>query len=112
MSHHNHHSDPPELHVHITPRRTYYLVFAALLVLTALTTGIAYIDLGQANVFVALLIAFVKAVLVVLFFMHVLHATRLTKAFVLAGLFWLLIMMGLTMNDYLTRGWMLTSKPW
>lgn len=97
--------------VHITPRRTYYLVFAALMILTATTTGVAFIDMGPFNVVVALVIAFIKATLVVLFFMHVLHVTHLTKVFVVAGIVWLAILIALTLNDYLTRGWEPISRP-
>ncbi len=100
------------LTIHITPRKVYYRVFFGLIALTALTTAISFIDLGVFNIFVALLIAGVKAVLVILFFMHVLHTANLTKMFVVGGIFWLLILMVLTMNDYLTRGWMPPSKPW
>jgi caa(3)-type oxidase, subunit IV len=97
--------------VHITPRRTYYLVFAVLMILTATTTGVAFIDMGPFNVVVALFIASIKAVLVVLFFMHVLHVTNLTKVFVAAGIVWLAILIALTLNDYLTRGWDPISRP-
>jgi len=105
-------SHEPELHVHITPVRTYLVVFFTLIGLTALTTGVAFIDLGAFNTVVALVIAFTKATLVVLFFMHVIHVNNVTKGFVIGGLVWLLILIALTMNDYATRGWMMNSKPW
>jgi cytochrome c oxidase subunit IV len=90
---------------HIIPRRTYYLVFAALMIGTWLTVQAAYVDLGPFNAYIALTIAVIKATLVVLFFMHVRYATRLTKLTVIAGFFWLGIMIVLTLSDYLTRGW-------
>lgn len=104
-----HESQP---HVHITPIRTYLMVFFALIGLTALTTGVAFIDLGALNIVVALAIAFTKATLVVLFFMHVIHVNKVTKGFVIGGLVWLAILIALTMNDYATRSWMMNSKPW
>jgi cytochrome c oxidase subunit 4 len=90
---------------HIVPTRIYYGIFAILMVCTAITVGVAYVDLGALNTVVALSIAVVKAVLVVLFFMHVKYSTRLTWAVVVGSVFWLGIMLVLTMGDYLTRGW-------
>ncbi len=90
---------------HTSPR-TYFLVFLALLVLLATTIGAAFMDLGWFNPVLALLIAGVKAALVILFFMHVRFGSRLTKFFVVLGLLWLLILIGLTLSDYLTRIWL------
>jgi cytochrome c oxidase subunit 4 len=84
--------------------KTYSLVFAALLVLTALTTGVAFIDLGgHFNGVVALAIAAGKAVLVALYFMHLRHGSRLSWIFAGAGFFWLVILITLTLSDALTR---------
>jgi cytochrome c oxidase subunit IV len=84
--------------------RTYALVFLALLVLTGLTTAIAFLDLGGSiNTMVALAIAVGKALLVILYFMHVRYSDRLTWVFTAAGFFWLLILIGGTMDDVLTR---------
>ena len=84
----------------------YLAVFVALLVLTALTTGVAFIDLGGiGNVAVALTIAVIKAVLVALYFMHLHYSSRLTMVFAAAGIFWLGIMIVLTLSDYLSRDW-------
>jgi cytochrome c oxidase subunit 4 len=91
---------------HVTPVSTYVAVFAALLVLTGLTYGVATQDLGWMNTPVALGVALVKASLVVVYFMGVRYNTPLTKVVVVAGFFWLMIMFGLTMNDYLTRDWL------
>jgi cytochrome c oxidase subunit 4 len=91
---------------HVVPVRVYLAVFAALLVLTAVTTAAAFYDLGPLGNVVALGIAGLKATLVVLFFMHVRYGTRLIPVVVLAGLFWLAIMIALSLTDYLTRGWL------
>jgi cytochrome c oxidase subunit 4 len=90
---------------HIVPRQTYYTIYVILLVCTYLTWQIAYFDLGALNTVAALVIAVFKTVLVVLFFMHVKYSTRLTWVFVISGVFWLAILLTLTMSDYLTRGW-------
>jgi cytochrome c oxidase subunit 4 len=91
---------------HIVSRRIYLLVCAILLVLTLLTWRLALIDLGRWNVVAALTIAFCKATLVALFFMHVRYSPRRTQLVVVAGMFWLAIMIVLTMSDYLTRHWL------
>jgi len=88
---------------HVTPVRTYLAVFAALLVLTLVTWGVAQVDLGWANDAVALTIAVTKALLVLWFFMHLRYSTRMTVLTALAGFFWLGILIFLTLNDYLTR---------
>jgi cytochrome c oxidase subunit 4 len=90
---------------HILPKRVYYTVFLILMLCTYLTVQIAFLDLGRINIVAALVIAVFKATLVVLFFMHVKYSTRLTWVVVLGSIFWLGIMMALTMGDYLTRGW-------
>jgi cytochrome c oxidase subunit 4 len=92
--------------VHIVPLRVYLAVFAALLLLTAVTTAAAFYDLGPLGNVVALGIAGLKATLVVLYFMHVRYGTRLIPFVVTAGLFWLVILIGLSLTDYLTRGWL------
>ena len=90
---------------HVAPKSMYYAVFAALIVGTALTVAAAFVDMGALNNVVMLAIAVAKATLVVLFFMHVRWGTRLTWVIAASGFFWLLILFGLTMQDYLTRGW-------
>ncbi len=92
--------------VHVVPVRTYLLVFAALLLLTATTTSVAFVDLGPFNNFAALGIAGVKAALVVLYFMHVRYGTRITPLVLAASAFWLLLLIGLSLADYATRGWL------
>lgn len=86
--------------------RTYVFVFLALMVGTALTVAAAFMELGTANDVVALTIAVTKAVLVVLFFMHVRHSARMTKLSIVAGFLWLAILIGLTLSDYLSRGFL------
>lgn len=96
---------------HVVPRKAYFAVFAVLVVLTALTTGVAFIDLGPWNTVVALAIAFTKATLVVLIFMHVKYSPRLTQIVVAGGLFWLAILLALTLSDFYTRGWLVVLGP-
>ena len=89
--------------VHVVPRKTYFAVAAALMVLLVLTYAAAQIDLGPFNIVVALAIAFTKAVLVVLFFMEVKWSSRLTWVVAAAGLMWLALLIGGTLDDFLTR---------
>jgi len=84
----------------------YFGIWAALLVGTYITYRVAFIDLGSFNPVVALGIASIKATLVALFFMHVWHASeKLTRLVIVAVLFFLLLLLGLTMTDYATRLW-------
>lgn len=102
---------------HIISTRIYLRVFAALLVLTAITVAVGFYDLGggrlhYANAVVAITIAVTKATLVVLYFMHVRYGSRMTWVFVGAGVFWLLILILLTLTDVLTRHWIPALPPW
>jgi cytochrome c oxidase subunit IV len=90
---------------HVAPISLYLGIFGALMVGTVLTVVVAKFDLGPLNNIVMLTIACTKALLVVLFFMHVRWGTRLTWVVAASGFFWLLILFGLTMTDYMTRGW-------
>ena len=90
---------------HILPKRVYYTIFAILMFCTYLTVQIAFFDLGALNTIAALGIACFKATIVILFFMHVKYSTRLTWAVVLGSVFWLGILLALTLSDYLTRVW-------
>ncbi len=94
---------------HVAPTSLYLTIFAALLIGTGLTVLVAFFDLGFMNNVVMLTIACAKAVLVILYFMHVRWSSRLTWVVVASGFFWLLIMFSITMSDYLTRGWMYGS---
>jgi cytochrome c oxidase subunit 4 len=91
------------------PVRTNVVVFVILLVLLFATVGAAYLPLGPWHFPVAMTIAVTKAVLIVLFFMHLLHSHRLTLVVSLAAFLWLGIMIALTLSDYLSRyprGWL------
>lgn len=91
---------------HESSVRTYLLVFAALLILLAFTVGAAYLDLGIWSIVLAMTIATVKALLVILYFMHARYSTRLIWLFAGLGFAWLGIMIVLTLSDYLSRGWL------
>jgi cytochrome c oxidase subunit 4 len=91
---------------HVSSVRTYVLIFLALMVGTALTVWAAFQDLGPFNNVVMLTIAIVKATLVVMYFMHVRHSSRLSTMTILTGIFFLLILFSLTLADYATRGWL------
>jgi cytochrome c oxidase subunit 4 len=97
---------------HIEPTKTYVTVFVTLIGLTLLTTGVAFIDLGAFNTVVALAIAFCKMLLVILFFMHVRHSSGLVRITVIAGFFWLALLIGLTLTDYHTRTWTSPPQAW
>ncbi len=89
--------------------RTFILIWAALLILTGTTVGVSYLELGPFNPVVALVIATCKALLVILFFMEIRYSSKITIVVVVAGFFWLGILLLLTMSDYITRVW--TTYP-
>jgi cytochrome c oxidase subunit 4 len=89
---------------HAAGPRTYFLVFATLLVLTASTVLVASVPLGPFHTLVAVLIAFAKATLIVLFFMHGLESGRLVQLVLLGALLWLGILFAFTLADYWSRG--------
>jgi cytochrome c oxidase subunit 4 len=90
---------------HVSPLRIYFLIFGSLMVLTTVTVIVAFVNLGALNFPVALAIAIVKATLVVLFFMHLKYSSKLTKLVCASAFFFLIILFGLTLSDYLSRGW-------
>ncbi len=90
---------------HILPIGIYWGVFTALVVGTILTVVTARVDLGHMNVVVALVIACVKALLVILFFMHVKYSSKMVWLFASAGFFWFLLMIAFTMQDFVSRSW-------
>ena len=90
----------------VTGIPTYLIIFGALMILTATTVWAAFQHLGEFNDLVAMAIAITKACLVVLFFMQVRHASRLVKLTVFAGFVWLVILFGITLTDYFTRGFL------
>jgi cytochrome c oxidase subunit 4 len=91
---------------HVDSVKTYALIWIALLALTGLTTGVAFIDLGPLSVVVALTIAVVKMMLVALFFMHLRHSGKLTHLAMAGTMLWLGIMVAFTLADVWTRGWL------
>jgi cytochrome c oxidase subunit 4 len=89
---------------HIASTSLYVTIFLALMVLTGGTVAVTYVDLGQANLFVAMGIAIFKATLVVLYFMHVRWSPKLVQVTVVTSMAFLAILAAFTFNDYLTRG--------
>jgi len=91
---------------HVMSSKFYYTIWIALLCLTVITAAVSFVDLGPLNVVVALVIATVKALLVVLFFMHVKYTSeKLTKIVIVSAIFWLFLLLALSMADYATRLW-------
>jgi len=88
-----------------TSARTYYAAFAALLVLLVLTVAAAQFQLGVLAAPVAFTIAMVKAVIIAAFFMHLKGGQRLTQLVAAGSLLWLVLLVGLTITDYVTRNW-------
>lgn len=105
MVEHASHPVPEHHKHHIVPPRTYALIFGALLLGTALTVGASYIDMGPWNPIIALAIACTKAVLVILFFMHIAYSSRVTMLTVAAGFFTFLVLVSMTLTDYMSRAW-------
>lgn len=100
-----HPSEPTHHEHHIVSPKLYLAIGGALIVLTAATTAISYVELGVFNAVVALAIACMKATLVVLFFMHIKYSSKLTKLTVAAGFFTFLVLITMTMTDYISRAW-------
>jgi cytochrome c oxidase subunit 4 len=90
---------------HVTSVRTYVTIYLILMALLVLTVGLAFAPLGGFEAVPAYLIAAAKAILVVLFFMEVRVQSRLTWLIACIGFVWLGVMIVLSMNDYVTRGW-------
>ena len=88
---------------HQAPLTAYFVVFFLLMVLTVVTVWVSRVDLGAWNTGVAMIIAVVKATVVILWFMHVIHSPRLTWIVVIASFLWLAVLFVLTFSDYLTR---------
>lgn len=91
---------------HIIGLPTYFAIYVILLVLLGATVGAYYVNLGFISLGLGILIAVVKAVLIIMYFMHVRFSSRLVWIFAIAGFIWLLILIGFTLSDYLTRGWL------
>ena len=95
----------PEDEQHIVSPKVYFVIFLCLLLGTALTVVASLIEMGPWNPVVALAIACVKATLVVLFFMHIKYSSKLMKLTVGAGVFTFLILVGMSLADYMSRAW-------
>lgn len=96
----------PTHHAHtIVSPKVYAMVFGALLVFTALTVFASGVELGIFNAVVALAIAVIKGTLVVLFFMHIRYSSRLVMLTICSGIFTFLVLISLTMTDYISRAW-------
>ncbi len=89
----------------VVSRKTYLFTFGTLLSLTLLTTLLGFLDMGPFNTVVALAIAAMKAALIAVFFMHLLKEATLVRVVVTAGVLWFLILISLTMSDYISRSW-------
>lgn len=98
-------NNPEHVEHHLVTPFQYSLVFGTLLVFTGITVGAAYVELGVFNPIVALAIASFKAVVVILFFMHVKYQSRLVKLTVAAGFFTFLVLITMTLTDYMSRAW-------
>ncbi|HXP07937.1 MAG TPA: cytochrome C oxidase subunit IV family protein [Acidobacteriaceae bacterium] len=96
---------PTEQEHHVVGPKTYGLILGALLVLTAITTAAAYVDMGVLNPIVALAIACLKAVLVILFFMHIRYSSKLMMLTVGSGFFTFIVLITMTLSDYISRNW-------
>jgi cytochrome c oxidase subunit 4 len=98
-------TNPEHSEHHIVTPLQYIYVFVTLLVGTAITVGAAYVDLGVLNPIVALGIACTKAAIVILFFMHAAYQSRLIKITIASGFFIFLVLIAMTLTDYLSRSW-------
>lgn len=99
-------TNPEHAEHHIVTPLQYCFVFGALLIGTAITVGAAFVDLpGVLNPVIALAIACTKAVIVILFFMHVKYQSRLVKLTVGAGFFTFIVLITMTLLDYMSRAW-------
>jgi cytochrome c oxidase subunit IV len=110
MAIHAEHAEHSEQAHHVVHPRVYLIVFGILMVFLVLTVGASFVDLNQyvpipgLNIIVMLLIASIKATLVVLYFMHVKDGTNLTRLWAATGFVWFLILF-VTIMDYFTRNW-------
>jgi cytochrome c oxidase subunit 4 len=98
-------TNPEHADHHIVGPKTYGIIFVTLLTFTGITVAAAFVNLGILNPIVALAIASTKAVIVILFFMHVFYQSKLIKMTVAAGFFTFLILITMTLSDYISRAW-------
>ncbi len=98
-------NNPEHSEHHIIGPKIYTIVYVSLLILTLVTVKAAFIDLGVFNPILAVAIACLKATVVILFFMHVFYQSKLIKLTVASGFFTFLILVSLTLSDYISRAW-------
>ena len=98
-------TNPEHADHHIVTPVTYSIIFGTLLAFTGLTVGAAFVDLGILNPIIAIGIASVKATIVILFFMHVYYQSKLVKMTIVAGFFTFLVLITMTLTDYMSRAW-------
>ena len=98
-------TNPEHAEHHIVGPKTYAIIFVTLLTFTGITVAAAFVNLGILNPIVALAIASTKAVIVILFFMHVFYQSKLIKMTVAAGFFTFLVLITMTLSDYISRAW-------
>lgn len=96
---------------HVSPVSLYVTIFLALMVLTGVTVAAAFVSLGAFNFPVAMLIAGFKASLVVWYFMHMKYQSHLTKLSLATGLFFLVILLGMSLIDYTSRNFQGLPTP-
>lgn len=99
-------------HEHVVGLKVYFTIITILMVLTAITVWAAFQDFGFLNNVVAMTIAVIKALLVVLFFMHLRHMAHIVWLFAGAGAVWFIIMISLLLGDYRTRDWQYNASMW
>ena len=106
MSTHVSHSNSSDHHPHVVSVQTNLIIFALLMVLLVLTVVAAYTITGTWGIIVAMIIATVKAILILAYFMHVRFGSKLQFLFAVAAFFWLGLMILITLMDYSSRGWL------
>ncbi|MFC6645854.1 cytochrome C oxidase subunit IV family protein [Granulicella cerasi] len=98
-------TNPEHAEHHIVSPMQYVMVYLTLLVFTGITVGAAFIDMGALNPVIALAIASIKMVIVLLFFMHAKYQSRLIKMTIGSGFFIFLVLVTMTLTDYMSRAW-------
>jgi len=96
----------------IVKPKTYAVVLLGLLLLTAITVSVAFVNIGPFNDVVAMSVACTKTLLVVLYFMHLRYSPHLTRLVAASGLLWFGILIVLLLSDFWTRGWLPIPQGW
>ncbi len=96
---------------HIVPWTTYLIVYIVLLALLGATVTAWYLNLGLLGILLGDMVGIVKATIIILYFMHVRSSSKMVWVIAGAGFVWLAILVGLTLSDYLSRGWLPPSSP-